>query len=113
MFEVAQPLKHEHTKEANLEKIRNENMMMADKIIENLVSVTKLRNGPNELVISGPFIDEHSKIIQRLESISGLDQSFIEVLILQKAEKELNLKIKAEEETKEDEGISIIDSLLM
>ena len=85
---------------------------MAEKIIENLVAVTKLRNGPNDLTISGPFIDEHNKIIQRLESISGLDHSFIEAMIMQKAQTELSLKKKVEEESKED-GISIIDSLLM
>ena len=82
IFEVEQPLKHVHTKEKNLEKIRNENIQMADKIIENLVAVTKMRNGKNDLVISAPFLDEHNKIIQRLESISGLDHSFIEVMIM-------------------------------
>ena len=55
---------------------------MADKIIENLVAVTKMRNGKNDLVISAPFLDEHNKIIQRLESISGLDHSFIEAMIM-------------------------------
>ena len=52
-----------HTKEKNLEKIRNENIQVADKIIENLVAVTKMRNGKNDLVISAPFLDEHNKII--------------------------------------------------
>ena len=63
IFEVEQPLKHVHTKETNLEKIRNENIQVADKIIENLVAVTKMRNGKNDLVISAPFLDEHNKII--------------------------------------------------
>ena len=54
---------------------------MTDKIIENLVSVMKLRNGPNDLVFSEPFLIEHNKIILRLEGITGIDRTEIEGMV--------------------------------
>ena len=40
------------------------NKEMTEKIIENLVAVEKLRNGPNDLVFAEPFLTEHNKIIR-------------------------------------------------
>ena len=103
----------DYSKELCLNQYRSKNKAMTDKIIDNLVSVVKLRNGPNDLVFSEHFLIEHNKIILRLSGITGMDRTEIEKLVQAKVQDELKMKKQAEEETKGEEEISIIDSLLM
>ena len=84
---------------------------MIDKIIENLVSVQKLRTGPNDLAFTQQFLTEHEAIINRLAGIKGIDREQIEATIEQKVAIHVKERKQAEEETKKETDISLIDSL--
>ena len=54
---------------------------------------------------------EHDTIINRLASIKGIDREFVEVIIDSKVSEHMKERKLAEEETKKDTEISLIDSL--